>query len=164
MASSKTAEEGLSGLMKRYEVFEKKYKLPSFTQVNMLFEIDRIDKNCEFLLREIRHSMGEKITTYLRFSEMLLNPVGAPFFVFSFVKVLSMEDKSDLQEAYTLLARMDLELMYLDVTLDEKKEAEFIASACEQWKEVNKLLSAVLKHAKENWDKEIKKSEKSYFG
>lgn len=155
----------LERLKKEYSFFEKKYKLPSFTELNKYFDIERAaDKESEFPLREIRRYIGDKITNYIRFVETILNPAGAPMFIFSLIKTMPMEARVILQKTYSQLARMDLEVMSRDVSFDEKKEAEFINSIFSQWKEIEKNISSVLEGFKSNWEKEIKKDSKSYFG
>lgn len=160
------AREGkLDEFKKNYALLQKQYKLPSFSELNQVFELDRVvERETEFVLREVRHAMAEKISNYLRFAETLLNPIGVPFFVFAIVKALSAEDKELLQGIYGNLARLDLEMMALDIKCTEKEEAEFVKSIFEQWKALNEDLSIVLRRARDNWDKGTKKGTKSYFG
>lgn len=58
----------LAYLKKQYEPLRKKYKLPSFDELNKEFEIEKIqEKETDFILREIRKGMGEKVGAFLRF-------------------------------------------------------------------------------------------------
>ena len=161
------AEISLSELKKRYSLLEKKYKLPTFSQMNDVFDIDHVaERDVEFLLREMRRYINDKIMNYLRFIEMLLNPAsaGAPMFLFSLTKLLSPEKRSELEKTYALLARMNLNSLSLDIASKEKNEAEFILNVYKNWKDIITSLQNVMKDFQDNWDQEAKRSNKSYFG
>ena len=68
----------LKDLKKEYSDLAEKYKLPSFKELNENFEIEKIDKDTEILLRDVRKVMMEKIVNSLGFLEMFLNPMNAP--------------------------------------------------------------------------------------
>ena len=161
------ADMTLSELKKKYNVLEEKYKLPSFSKMSEEFDIDHVaEKDVEFLLREIRRYVNDKIMSYLRFIEMLLNPAstGAPMFLFSLTKMLSPEKRSQLEKTYAILARLNLDSLSLDIVSQEKEEAVFILRAHKQWMEVIESLQDVMKDFQENWDQESKRNSKSYFG
>jgi len=68
-------ESALEELKEDYEKFKKIYKLPEFRQLNEDFDIEKVAQNeTDFVLREVRRHMMDKIIAYLRFIEMLLNP------------------------------------------------------------------------------------------
>ena len=60
-------------LKEKYQELGKKHKLPSFEEIDKEFEISTIDKD-EFLLREIRRKIDEKIELYAKFLEEILQP------------------------------------------------------------------------------------------
>ena len=66
----------------------KGYKLPSFEKLNEDFEVDKIDRKTDCLLRLIRKVMMEKVMNSLSFLDLLLNPVNAPRIYLSFMLVL----------------------------------------------------------------------------
>jgi len=157
----------LSELKKEYSVFEKKYNLPTFSKMSEEFDIDHVaERDVEFLLREIRRYVNDKVMSYLRFIEMLLNPAsaGAPMFLFSLTKLLSPEKRVQLEKTYAILARLNLDSLSLDIVSQEKEEAAFILRAHKQWKDVVESLQDVMKDFQENWDQESKRNTKSYFG
>ena len=87
-------ESSLEKLKKDYEKLQKKYKLPSFQQLNEEFEIERIaEHETDILLREIRKAITEKAVAFLRFLEFLINFSAAPFFLLSVIKHLVASDK-----------------------------------------------------------------------
>jgi len=68
----------LEQLKKDYSAYEKKYKLPSFKELNESFEIEKIERQSDILLRIVRVIMMEKVIATQRFVESLLNPANAP--------------------------------------------------------------------------------------
>ena len=87
----KILESDLLKLKERYSVFQKKYSLPDFNELNEMFSIEKIDGNeTDFLMREIRRIISEVFSNYINVLENLLNPTNVPLFVFSIVS----EEKS----------------------------------------------------------------------
>ena len=158
-------EKTLKDLKKEYSTLQKKYKLPSFEQLNIHFDIERVaERETDFLLREIRRNMAEKIYLYLKFCEMILNPSNAPFFMFSLIKNLTSLEKKKIEEMYKILAKMDIEIMELDIGYLEKKEVDFINSTFKEWKEINENLGNIVKTFKNSFDKTTNNNNKGYFG
>jgi hypothetical protein len=158
-------QEGLKKLKKDYEVLAKKYTLPSFDKLNEEFVIEKVSEfETDLLLKLIRNFMSEKIATYMRVVENLLNPVNAPMFVFSMVKSLDKSDKEKLFEIYKKFSKIEIELIELDLEYSEKKEANFIKEAFKLWDEVRKDLLFLVGKMKENIDVKSEANEKNYFG
>jgi len=158
-------KENLEILKKEYLKFQKKYSLPGFNVLNEDFEIEKVViLETDFLLREIRKHMSEKVTNLLRFIELLLNPINAPMFIFSFVKNLNIEDKKTLESIYKRIVEMELDLISLDTSYSERAEAEFIKRAHKEWQEIKKGLLSVHDSIKKNWKNRSSKGNKSYFG
>ena len=161
----KKSKSELDELKKRYSILQEKYKLPGFDELNINFDIERaVEHETDYLLREIRRNLSEKIFLYLKFIEMILNPSSAPMFVFALVKNLSALDKKELEDIYKKLARLDLDIMELDLEYSEKKEAEVITKINKEWKIINKELMKTIKKFKETWDKSSVTNNKGYFG
>ena len=80
-------ESSLEELKKDYLILQKKYKMPSFKELNEEFDIEKAaEHETDCLIREIRKAIMDKVIAYLRFVEMLLNPSNAPMFFFALVK------------------------------------------------------------------------------
>ncbi len=119
--------EDLSKLKKQYEKLRKKYKLPSFEELNKDFEIEKLqEKETETLSREIRRSMVDKNLAYLKFTEMFINPATAPMFFLALIKGLDSKEKKLVQELYMQLGKFEIESIALDNEYNEKKDGEFI--------------------------------------
>jgi hypothetical protein len=158
-------EWNLSELKKGYEPLAKKYKLPSFEKLNEEFDIERIaEKETDFILREIRKAVADKIIAYIRFLELLMNPSTGPMFFFMIVKGLSANDKSLIDSTYKRIVKFEIEVIPLDNSYSEKKEAEFISKIYKDWQEIKEDINKIVEIIKENWEKQDKKEDKEYFG
>lgn len=157
--------EGLSELKEDYNKLQKKYDLPSFEELNEDFQIEKISEaETDFLIREVRKLMSDKFSNYLRMIEAFLNPVSVPMFVFSIVKKLGTEEKNKLSEAYKTLAKLEIDLIELDVKFSEEKEVAFIKNAYAKWKNIQLELLGVVSSMKNNFENKFKVNGKSYFG
>lgn len=163
----KHKKQTLEDLKKDYVKYQKKYKLPSFQQLNEDFSIERIvEVETDYLLREIRKTISDKLFNYLRFVEGILNPVNAPMFVFSIIKALTENEKQIFSEMYKKLAKMEIQLFEIDISYDEKKEADFIKQSYKLWQEIKKDASDVTAVIRKNWENksDIGFNGKGYFG
>lgn len=161
----KEDKEKLEELKKIYAGIQRKYNLPSFQKLNEDFNIEKaVEVNTELLIREIRRFIADKLSNYLRFIEMILQPVNVPMFVFSMIKAISVEDKKKLIEAYKKLTKIEVQLIGLDLKYSEEKEAEFIKSSFELWQEIRDELSSVVEAIENNLDNKFEVNGKGYFG
>jgi hypothetical protein len=157
--------EELMKLKKDYEKLEKKYKLPEYKILNEEFDIEKVQEiETETLLREIRKVIMDKVLAYLRFIELLLNPSNAPMFFFAILKGLDNGDKKLLEELYSRLGRIEIEVVEVDNDYSEKREAEFIKRVMTEWKGVKEDMKRVSKALQRGWDRKSERREKSYLG
>lgn len=155
----------LEQLKKNYKTFQDKYNLPTFEKLNEDFHIEKVaDNETDFVLREIRSCITEKFLNYLRFIESLINPSNSPMFVFALTKALGVKEKEKLVELYKKIARIEVDLIELDLEYSEKKEADAIKKYCEMWKEIKTKFLDVINVIKNNWDNKIEDNGKGYFG
>jgi len=158
-------EKSLEKLKEKYLEIQKRFGLPDFDELNREFQIEKIDSDeTDYLIREIRKFFAEKFSNYMRFVEALLNPSNSPLFVFSIVKSLNSDDKTILQEVYKKLAKIEVDLIEVDLDFSEEKEAEFIKENYKVWKEIKKDLLKTIEVVKKNWDNKFEDSAKGYFG
>lgn len=157
-------ESYLAEIKKQYQTLQKKYKLPSFDELNKEFEIEKVQEHeTDFLLREIRKAISEKMSAFLRFFETILNPVMAPVFVLASLKNLSNSDKEKIAKTYESMVDVELETIRLDVEYSEKREAGFILNAFKKWKEVKPHVLDVMETLEESHSISEKKGN-SYLG
>ena len=157
-------ESVLNEIKKSYEPLRRKYKLPEFSELNKEFEIEKTQEHeTEFILREIRKDVGEKVGAFLRFLETILNPVMGPIFILNSIKNLNNKDKDLIKENYEILVDLEIKAISLDVDYNEKAEAEFIKEAYKKWQDIKPDIKEIidsLRKAQET--KEDKR--KSYLG
>jgi len=155
----------LAELKERYNLFQVKYNLPSFEKLNEDFQIEKAaEYETDFILREVRRYVTDKFFNYLRFIESILTPNNAPMFVFAITKTLGIKDREKLIELYKKLAKVDVDLIELDIQYSEEKEANSIKKYCEMWQGIKKELMEIVDVIKKNWDTKIEDNENGYFG
>ena len=158
-------ESKLAKLKDNYAKIQKIHNLPEFDILNSDFSIEKLaELETDFLIREVVKSMADKFSNYLRFVEVLINPSNAQMFVFSIVKTLGTEEKEKLSEIYKELAKIELNLIELDVEFSEQKDADFIKNSYETWNGLKKDLLNILGKIKANWNKKKENNSKGYFG
>jgi len=166
MAENKEHNERcLEDMKQEYEEFKKKYDLPSFDKLNQEFYIEKsADVETDYLIREIRRTVSDKLVNYLRFFEAFMNPSAAPIFIQSIIKTLNTESKEIIQNIYKKLSKREVDLIDLDLNYEEKKEAEFIKSVAKEWEGIRKDLTKVLEQINNNWDAKVEGgNNKGYF-
>lgn len=155
----------LQKLKSEYKKFKDKYNLPEFSQLNELFDIEEIDTESDFLLRKVRRTIADRVSGYLRFIEVILNPSNAPMFFFKLVKKLDSKDKEVLTGIYESLSGYEVEMIALDLDYSEKNEAMFIKKSYESFnKEIRTNLLSVIKKLGNHDDNSKKENNGSYFG
>ncbi len=158
-------ESDLATLKINYAVLAKKYSLPEFDLLNEEFQIEKVaDSETDFLLREIRACISEKFFGYLRFIESILTPTDAPMFVFAIIKTIGIKEKEKLMELYKTIAKLDIDIIALNLDYSEQKEADAIKEYNLLWKDVKKELVQIVETIKKNWDSKVKEDSKGYFG
>ena len=157
-------ERTLEDLKKNYESLKEKYDLPSFEEMNSFFTIEKLfEVQTESLLREIRRFCGERISSGMRIVESMLNPSNVQMFVYAICKSLTSKEKETLNEIYKKMTRFQLKALDIDLSFDEKEEAQFIKEIYQLWEEFSAEMKKILSNVKCSWDKEETKEGKGYF-
>src|SRR3989344_7789009 len=153
----------LKDLKVNYGKVEAKYKLPSFKELNENFEIDKIDRESDTLLRVIRKVMMEKIVNSLGFLEMLLNPMNIPRMYLPFIKAMNSDDKQIMEKIYAGFSELSLGSLQSEVDYSEKGEAELIKKVFKKWQELKPEFRKIFEKIKNPGNGDIRK-ERTYFG
>jgi hypothetical protein len=164
---NKKQKQDLDKFKKDYKNLAEKYSLPNFKEINEKFEIERLyEKETELLLREIRKFMAERISHYLRSVELFFNPGSAPLFFMKMLKNLKLEDKKKLEVIYEKLSHLEVDSFCLDVTIpyDEKKEADFLKKAYEEFDDIMGVLKQIMEKIKISLEEKSEYKGKTYFG
>ncbi|MAG38183.1 hypothetical protein CMI45_02245 [Candidatus Pacearchaeota archaeon] len=149
-------------LEEEYAKYEKKYKLPSFKELNNDFEIDKLDKISGNFVKSIRKTMMDKIVNTLGFLEMMLNPMNAPRMYAVYLNTMGQDDRNKINKMYGVLAGLIVDSLDLEIEYDEKEESEVIKKIFGSWKDIKGDLKQILKNMRN--PKEFQKKEKNYFG
>jgi hypothetical protein len=153
----------LKEFKKIYSELEKKYRLPAFNKINEDFDIEKIDRDSEIVTRNIRKVMMEKIINSLTFLEMLLNPVNSPRMYLSYIKNMSLEDKNVIEEIYSDLSTLSVEVLDLEIDSAEKIEASMVIKIFDVWQLQKPRFRRIFTNMKKPNNISTKK-EKTYFG
>lgn len=155
----------LEKLKENYYLIKEKYNLPEFSDLNEHFGVEVIaDNETDFLVREIKKCVSDKIANVTRLIETLLNPANSSMFVFSIVKSLDSEDRKKLSDLYKQLSEIGLESLILDVDSSEKQDADFIKKIYEFWINSKSELLSILNKVKETKESKSESNNKGYFG
>jgi hypothetical protein len=148
----------------QYGSLASKYGLPDFKELNENFEIDRIERDVDFLLREIRKAMMDKIVSYIRLVEMMLNPSQAPPMFMMFVKNISEGDKKVMEAVYQSFIELELRSLKLEIDYVEESEAKAIKHIIDVWHGIKPDLRSLIGIMEKNWGGPSEKKDKGYFG
>ena len=154
----------LENLKKEYSKLAAKYKLPEYRLLNEEFDIEKAQElETDTLLREIRKVIMDKVIAYLRFVELLLNPSNAPMFFFAILKGVDSADKKVLEETYSNLGKLEIQVIGVDNDYSERNEAEFIKHIFCEWKGIKDNMRQVSKALQKGWDRKSEKKDKCYL-
>jgi hypothetical protein len=154
----------LKELKSQYKSLQKKHNLLSFRELNECFEIDRIDRDTDNLLRDVRKIMMDKIISYKRFVEMMINPANAPPMFTLFIKEINEGEKEMLEKVYKNLTELELASFESEIEYDEKTEAKLIGEIFKEWGKIKPDLKDIVTMMRRNWNSAAKKKDKGYFG
>jgi hypothetical protein len=158
-------ENNLEKIKKAYKIIEKKYKLPSFEEINKEFWVEEVaNRETDFLIRNIRSKIGDFLSRVARFIESLINPVNATMFHLFILKALNQEDKKVLSEIHKKIIKMEVEYIKLDIFFSEEKEAKFIKESYNLWLKIKKDLFQILEKVETELDIKKENNTKGYFG
>ena len=157
-------ENDLAKLKKDYNKIQLEFNLPSFEELNKDFYIEKIaETETDFLVREVRRFIADRLSNYMRLVETMLNPVNVQMFVFSVIKLIGVSEKKKLSEIYQRLAKKEIEILKLDIEFSEQKEADFIKESFQMWQEIKKEMLGFLEVIERNWDNKDPVNGKGYF-
>ena len=148
-----------------YNKLKEKFTIPPYKELAEDFDIEKVnEKESDFLLREIRRAVGEKISSYMHFFELLINPSSPPLFLFSVIKTINKETKDKINSMYKGLAKFQIEAMKLDTIYDEKDEAKYINDIFDEWQKLKREIYKIMETFECNIEEieEVRKG--GYFG
>jgi hypothetical protein len=151
-------------LKDKYEVLQKKYSLPLFTELNAFFDIENVDKETSKFIRDIRKAMTEKVLDQLRLIETLLNPTNVSPMFLQFVKKVTYDERTLFTYVYKKLVALELQDIALEVeAYNEEKEAQAISHIYKTWEELLPSWKTIVGVMKNNVEGTNSRHERNYF-
>jgi len=149
---------------KEYNEVRKKYGLPEYSQLNNEFEISCIDKE-EFILRQIRRKIVEKMEFFSDILEGILQPDTASLAEMYECRIFDDDEKSKAMHIFKRLMLIQKESIEAAVENSQQLNADFINKSFKEWLSLKKDLKQIIKKIIESWGKESEMEEKlGYFG
>lgn len=159
-------ESSLADLKQLYSPLQKKYKLPTFSDLNDDFDVEKLqDKETDHLLRLMRMVIIEKIANVVRFLELLINPSESPtqLFIFAMLKNVKNDTRKDIEAIYKELSKIELSSLGLDIVYSEKDEAAFILEVSKVWNNEKPKIKEITKKLGMTWGKDLELN-RGYLG
>lgn len=136
-------------IKEEYQKIAKLHKLPSFDSLNNEFEISDIEES-DFLLREIRRKIDEKMENFVK----VLDPVLQPEAVLCDMhecKALNDEEKKKAYDVYRKIMYFNRLSIETTINEDDKKTSAFIENVWKEWDNIKKDFLEVIIKLKESW-------------
>ena len=105
-------------IRKKYDELKEKYSLPDFDELNNEFELSTIEHE-EFLLRQIKKKIDDKINAMCEFLEDLLSPDNSIANIYEY-KAFDDDERKKVFEFYKRLKV--LEKLSLELSLNNNEE------------------------------------------
>jgi hypothetical protein len=149
-------------IKEEYNKLQKKYNLPKFEDINHDFEITAIEKT-DFLLREIRKKISEKIELLAKLLEGVLQPE-TTLTHFKESNVFSEEEREIIYALFRKLMFYDRFSIETSLNETDAKTADFLKTFWKDWTSIKASLEKAIKKIKESWEEETEfKQELSYI-
>lgn len=144
-------------IKKEYPALQKKYSLPSITNIENDF--GAIEAECEkYLLFNIRKKMNDKIDFFIGVLGNIFEGDATLSNIYE-SKVFDEEKKTALFNIYKRLMRYSRQSNILSLTYDEKAEAEFINDFYKEWQELKCGIKKQITDFRDIWDSKVDLSE-----
>ncbi|MEK6835744.1 MAG: hypothetical protein AABX55_01860 [Nanoarchaeota archaeon] len=149
----------------KQEYNKLKYKLPKFENLDEEFEISSANiKSKEFLLRNVRRRVNEKVVFYCRIIEGLLYPNANNIIGMFEIKAFNEDEKEEISKIYKRLMRYERGSLLIDVNPDDTKDVDYINNLLKEWKEFKQALTKITEKMRNSWELEEKVTKDVYFG
>ena len=150
-------------IKKKYNELKNRYSLPDFEELNNEFELLTIEHE-DFLLRQIRKKIADKINVICELLEDLLSPDNSLANIYEY-KAFDDDERKKIFEFYKRLKVLEKSALELSVNPDEKNDAEFIKDVFSSWNKMRSEITSFIKKIKSFWENESTKSSSvGYFG
>ena len=148
-------------LKKEYESISKKYKLPDFEALNNEFEFN-IEKS-NFLLRNIRRRMFDKMSWFLRIVENIIFPSQSHLLAYE-GSFFDEEKRKELTTLHKKMMVFDRLALLLDTNPNDAEDEGYIKKLYKEWPSLKKSMLEIISIIKKSWESDLKEEDEKYFG
>jgi len=145
----------------KYKILAKKYKLPSYKDINKEFEISSIEE-CYFLLSEIRKKIMEKVSYFINLLEDIIHPEASISAMYE-GKVLDDKTKEKVIKLYKELMIIKRKAEISAIENKEEVTAKFVEESFKKWLEIKPKLLKIVKLLLVSWKKEVNVKEDLFY-
>lgn len=148
-----------------YDRLKKHFsELPEFNLLNNEFEISSIEKE-EFLLRQIRRKITERVEMILKLADEFLHPAAETFTNFYECSCFDESEKRELLEIFKNMMTIYRGLIEADVLQDESNDVKLIKTTYTNWPDLRKKFVPYITKVKDHWTHlKQKKESLGYMG
>lgn len=152
-------------IKEEYEELRKKYKLPSFEEINDEFEISAFDINkIPSLPRGILRAICNKMGLFLNYVEPVISPNPQGLHGYIEIQNTTNDEKKEIFEFYKDLSKKYHKVYSVELTEKEDEIMKEIKNVLRYWDKIKikfKRISEVINKA---WDKELEKEKIETIG
>ena len=153
---------------KEYQKLRKKYdNLPKFEELNNEFELSatkEFPEDKDFLLRNIRRKINERLVNLSRFIDETLNPNPGSIVGIIESKNFNTKDREKLRELLKNLMLLERKALLLEIEFNDNKEASYIKKSLNDWMKIKKDFKPFILIMMKSWDTKEEKQTNHYFG
>ena len=150
-------------IKKAYSELKKKNDLPSFDEIDSLFEISALDSE-QFLLRNIRRKITDTLEYYLKLLEEVLHPE-TTLAAMHEQRFFTEDDRKHYITLYKRLMIIHRKSLEVALLQDDEAHSAFIRDVFKVWPSLQKELLGLVKKLQGYWQEEDVQGEGlGYFG
>ena len=150
----------LKDLPKAYEALQKKYTLPTYTDLNNEFELLYISAtlaSLDFPLRFIRRRMADRIANAVGYLQSILQPNPGSFVLMRESSFFNTDEKLKIGELLQQFLTLERTSFVLDLQGDEQKDAHYIHDTFKQWLVLKKVYATFVTQLPDHWKQQEEK-------
>ncbi|MBS3157009.1 hypothetical protein J4442_02435 [Candidatus Woesearchaeota archaeon] len=148
-----------------YDELRKKYKLPSFDEVNYEFEISTLDVNkIPSLSRGILRAICNKMGLFLNYVEPVISPNPQGLHGYIEIQNTTNDEKKEIFEFYKDLSKKYHKAYSTELTEKEEEIIKEIKNVLKYWDSVRVRFKKISEVINKAWEKELEKEKIETIG
>ena len=148
-----------------YDELRKKYKLPSFDEVNYEFEISTLDVNkIPSLSRGILRAICNKMGLFLNYVEPVISPNPQGLHGYIEIQNTTNDEKKEIFEFYKDLSKKYHKAYSTELTEKEEEIIKEIKNVLKYWDSVRVRFKKISEVINKAWEKELEKEKNETIG